>query len=187
MKAGVGLVAAFLLMLLSDYLKVAEQRRWGNACFLLGLMLFTASLAWGMALGSWFSVALPLRVLFFLLAALAALLEAVSLFGALPARETYLGQGETPLADRGMYALCRHPGALWLPALLLFLSLGLGSLGLLLSGALAAGLNVFYVWMQDRWVFPQTIPGYQNYRKHTPFLIPTRASVKKALATFRQD
>ncbi|MDD4080994.1 MAG: methyltransferase [Eubacteriales bacterium] len=185
MTAIVGVIASFFLMLKSDFLKAAGPRRWGNAVFIIALALLIASLSLAAAAGHWFTVAFPLRVLFILLAALAAWLEAVSLFWALPARETYLGGRETALVDRGMYALCRHPGALWLPLLLLSLALALGSAGLLWAGAVASVLNAVYVLIQDRWVFPKTIPGYAEYQTATPFLIPTRASLKRALDTTR--
>lgn len=185
MTAVAGVIVSFLVMGLSDGLKVAGTRRWGNAVFLVALAFLIASLLLAVCSGHWFSVAVSLRAFFFLLAALAAWFEAAALVFAFPAGEIYLGGGENALADRGMYALCRHPGALWLPALLISLALALGSQGLLSAGALASALNTLYVFFQDRWVFPKTIPGYTEYRKTTPFLIPTRASLKKALETAR--
>ncbi|MDD3109530.1 MAG: hypothetical protein PHH32_02645 [Eubacteriales bacterium] len=185
MTAIAGVIVSFLVMLLSDLLKVTGPRRWGNAVFLIAIALLIASLSFAVSSGHWLTVAFPLRVFFFLLAALAACLEAIALLLALPAGETYLGAGENALVDRGMYALCRHPGALWLPALLISLALALGSQGLLLAGVLASALNTLYVFYQDLWVFPKTIPGYAEYKKTTPFLIPTRASLKKALGTTR--
>jgi protein-S-isoprenylcysteine O-methyltransferase Ste14 len=83
--------------------------------------------------------------------------------------------------DSGIYALCRHPGALWLPAFLLFFSLGIGSLGLVIAGILASFLNLLYVWFQDRTVFPRTIPGYSEYQLRVPFLLPTWQGVRSAL------
>ena len=56
----------------------------------------------------------------------------------------------------------------WLLALLLF------TLG-----------DVLYVFYQDRCVFPHTIDRYREYRKTTPFLIPTASSIKEALASFK--
>ena len=137
--------------------------------------------------GGHFVVSWPLRVISLLLAAVAAVLEVFSLFKALPAKETYLGGDPVDLVNTGMYALCRHPGALWLAAFCPLLALGLGSTGLLSAGALAALLNILYVLFQDKVVFPRLIRGYAAYKKSTPFLIPTRTSISNAFAKRHQS
>ena len=100
---------------------------------------------------------------------------------ALPVRDTYRGKAAPRLVDKGMYALCRHPGVLWLPLGLLPLAMGLGSHGLLVSGALTSLLNLLYAWYQDRYIFPRTIQGYSDYQRRIPMLLPTRRSLCQAL------
>lgn len=181
----VGVVAAFVLMHLSDLFKLRNKGRMGALLLAAGMILLIISLVIAASSGERFGVALPLRVLAFLLAGIAMVMEVIALFISLPARETYLMAEKTHLQDKGMYALCRHPAALFLPVLLLGLAVGLGSGGLLWAGMLASFLNLIYVWMQDRYVFPKTIQGYHDYRKKVPFLLPTTASIKDAFATRR--
>lgn len=181
MSALPGVFLSFCVMLLSDCLKLRGKRGWGSAALLLGMLLLTVFLVVSVFDGGWFAVAVPLRVLCFLLAGFACAMVAVSLFVSLPVKETYLAAGPAPLQDQGMYALCRHPAAFWLPFLLLGAAAGLGSRGLMAAGGAASLLNGLYVWFQDSIVFPRTIPGYRDYRRRVPFLIPTRSSVRSAL------
>ncbi|NLC32614.1 MAG: hypothetical protein GX781_04895 [Clostridiales bacterium] len=105
-----------------------------------------------------------------------------SLFLSLPAVHTYFGKEEPGfLVDSGMYALCRHPGALWFPIFSCFLALGLANPELLLAAVLASLLNVLYVWFQDKKIFPHTIMGYERYQKTTPFLLPNAHSFSRAI------
>ena len=113
-------------------------------------------------------------------------LTVYSLFFALPFTETYVHiPGKTVVCDRGMYALCRHPGVLWFCFGYLFLALAWGT-GLIWGMAIVYSLlNVGYVILQDRWTFPRTFDDYEGYRKRVPFLIPTAGSLKRAWDTRR--
>lgn len=182
MTALPGVFVAFALLFLSDILKLSGRRTAGNVSFLCGSLGLLMSGVFAFLTGGHFAVAWPLRVISLLLAAVAAVLEVISLFTALPAKETYLGGDPVALVDTGMYALCRHPGALWLAALSPLMALGLGSTGLLWAGVSAALLNILYVLFQDKVVFPRMIRGYAAYQKSTPFLIPTRKSIRSAFA-----
>lgn len=181
-------LAAFALMMLSDVLRLTKRRRIAPLPFFAGVALLLAACACAARTGERFPVSVPVRIPFLLLAGAALLLEGYSLLGALPLGPAYLAQGDVPLMDRGMYALCRHPGALWLPLLLGSLAVVLGSRSLLEVAGTASLLNLLYVWLQDRLIFPRTIPGYDSYRQGgTPFVFPTRASVQRALATRHQN
>lgn len=181
----VGVVAAFVLMLLSDLFKLRNKTGKGAVLLIAGMVLLVISLAIAAFSGKRFEVALPLQVLAFMLAGIAMVMEVTALFFSLPAKETYLWAEKTQLQDKGMYALCRHPAALCLPVMLISLAVGLGSGGLLRAGMLASFLNFMYVWVQDCYVFPRTIQGYHDYQKRVPFLLPTSASIKAAIATRR--
>ena len=173
---------SFGLMFLSDLLKLAGRRRPGRNLFLLGMAALAAAGLNASLSSSRFQTALPLKILFLLISLAAAVLEYLALFSSLPARSTYLGDNEPgQLVDSGMYALCRHPGALWLPLFSIPLALGLGNWELLASSGLASALNLLYVWFQDRLVFPRTFAGYGHYMKSTPFVIPTARSILRAL------
>jgi protein-S-isoprenylcysteine O-methyltransferase Ste14 len=109
-----------------------------------------------------------------------------SLFGALPAKKTYLEMKNLTVIDTGLYALCRHPGVILLALFYLFLCLALRSLGVLAVGASNTLANLAYTALQDIWIFPTTIEGYREYKKNTPFLIPTRKSLLRAAAALRK-
>ena len=173
---------SFGLMFLSDWMKLKGRRKQGKHLLLFGMMVLVAAGINASVSGSRFQIA-PLPGILFLLIALAAgLLEYLALFSSLPAMSTYLEERELqPLVDSGMYALCRHPGALWFPLFSLSLALGLGNWQLLAAAGLASALNLLYVFFQDRLVFPKTITDYARYQKSTPFLIPTGQSILRSI------
>lgn len=107
-----------------------------------------------------------------------------TLFFSLPFEETYRSQNACRrVYDRGMYALCRHPGVLWF--FFFYLLLGLACLPgrLLIHGMVFSLCNLLYVLFQDRWTFPRTFPDYAAYRKTVPFLLPTGRSIRTAWQT----
>jgi len=85
-----------------------------------------------------------------------------------------------------MYALCRHPGVLWLFLGFLFLSFASGKALLYLACILWTFLDILHVFTQDVFFFPATIEGYGAYQKTTPFLIPNRKSLRKCVSDFRK-
>lgn len=112
-----------------------------------------------------------------LLGALFLLLLVRALFFAFPAEEAYARQDTgRPACTRGVYALCRHPGVLWLAGLCLCLW---GGFGLpFFTVILVTALNLGLVAFEDCRVFPAKLAGYGAYRQKTPFLIPTAASIR---------
>jgi protein-S-isoprenylcysteine O-methyltransferase Ste14 len=85
-----------------------------------------------------------------------------------------------------VYALCRHPGVICLFAMYLFLGLAALPTPLLGCGMVFSLLNVLYALFQDRVTFPKTFCDYEAYRKTVPFLLPTRASIRRAVQTGRR-
>ena len=85
----------------------------------------------------------------------------------------------------GVYSLCRHPGVVWFFFLYLFLALLTGQRLMMAVCICYSGLNVLYVWFQDRVTFKRTLSGYEAYQRETPFLIPTGKSVRKCAGYFR--
>ena len=168
---------SFPICALSDWLGLRGKRRSASALFALGCLLLAAS-----------SVALfrdnypghltLLRVLLLLGAAGALALEFYTLFFALPFSDTYAGDGGLSVVDTGVYALCRHPGVLWLALMYLLAAAALGGAQLWTAALLYTALDMAYVWWQDRFIFPHTLAGYGAYQKRTPFLLPTRDSIR---------
>ena len=76
-------------------------------------------------------------------------------------------------------------GVVWFFFLYLFLALFTGQ-GLMMAVCICySGLNVLYVWFQDRVTFKRTLSGYEAYQRETPFLIPTGKSIRKCAGYFR--
>lgn len=103
-----------------------------------------------------------------------------TLFFAIPFRGTYLSTTQPQAITTGMYALCRHPGVLWLSGFYGCLALLLYTPSGLLAFLLYTVLDVLYVLFQDRWLFPKSLKDYETYQKNTPFLIPNKSSIRQA-------
>ena len=46
-------------------------------------------------------------------------------------------------------------------------------------------LNILYVLFQDLYIFPRTFSNYAEYKKSTPFLIPSRGSILRCRDSWR--
>ena len=108
-----------------------------------------------------------------------------TLFFALPFGKTYIKGDSRRVCDTGVYALCRHPGFLWLAGAYLFAFLACGRAAMMCAFVLFTIYNFCYVAVQDRRVFPRLFDGYHFYRDTTPFVIPNTASVRRCLRTLR--
>jgi len=173
-------ICAFFLFFLSDYNDWKGSRRGLRFCFPAGTLLLACVTAAGCLKGTPFAGG-PLRIGLALLAALFLALLVYTLFFALPVKASYASPGEDrPVCAAGVYALCRHPGVLWFAGLYLCLW---AAFGLPLPFALlCTGLNVALVVFEDRWVFPARLAGYDDYRRTTPFLLPTAGSIRACFA-----
>jgi protein-S-isoprenylcysteine O-methyltransferase Ste14 len=87
---------------------------------------------------------------------------------------------QVQLVVKGTYALCRHPGYLWLSILLVGYIFIEDNLNAILIATTWSVLNLLLVTVQDRFIFPNTFKDYVTYQKKTPFLIPTSSSIIKA-------
>lgn len=171
--AGLG---AFALFFLSDYNDWCLARRGLGACFPLGAVLLALGTVWEARRGT-APAAGWLRGALFALAAVFLALLVYTLFFALPPAASYARPGERrPVRTGGVYALCRHPGVLWFAGLYgcLWACTGLP----LWEAVLYSGLNVGLVLFEDRCVFPARLEGYGAYQASTPFLLPTRRSLR---------
>ena len=182
--------AAFAVFALSDYVGVIRRAGGGSALFAAGSLLLCAATAL-LAAHSGAAVLTgplwPLRWLCLILAAgMLALLFHTLFFALRGGGSGYAppADGKLPLVDRGVYALCRHPGVLWLGGFYLALWGALGGLWLGAAFAVYTALDVLYVLWQDRVIFPRSISGYEGYRGRVPFLIPDRRSVRRCLSDF---
>lgn len=181
--------AAFALYFAYDLNSFLWQRSIPRTFFALGTLLLAVSLVWdicaALAAGAFGGLCDWL-----LLAAGAACFAALiySLFFALAFDETYKRQENgRSVYDRGVYALCRHPGILFFFGMYLFLALAALPMDqLLFHGLTFSALNLAYACFQDRVTFPRTLDGYRSYQQRIPFLIPTKSSIHLAYQTLRR-
>lgn len=182
-------VAAFILFLLYDLeqaqLLPRRFHKFVRFFFLIGvllLLLSTAAVIWCeiINLSAW-----GIRQVFFsVVAVFFLLLLLYTLFFALPFEETYVSQNGCKTYDRGMYALCRHPGVLWFTGCYACLWLAFGGMLLLYMAVLYCSLNILYVILQDVVTFPRVFTDYALYKQRVPFLIPTLQSIRNCIQTW---
>lgn len=181
-------ICGFACLLIYDVNSFTLGWRVFHAFFALGTFLVTAAtladVVAAVRMGA-FSGAVDAVLVLLGLAWLGALIY--SLFFALPFSGTYCNQPEAPrVCDRGVYALCRHPGVLCFFGMYVFLGAAALPSALLAHGLIFSFLNFCYVVFQDLVTFPKTFCDYAAYRTRVPFLIPTRRSLGMAIQTWRQ-
>ncbi len=158
-----------------------------HKCFLLGTLLLSAALALDLYQGISLQKSVGLWQLIWGAAGAGFLCLLIhALFFALPFENTYcMGKqsGKARPCDQGVYAMCRHPGVLFLFGV--YFSWGMAVLPgtLLRNGIIFSLWNVLYVLFQDRVTFPTVFEDYDGYRRRVPFLIPTKTSIQAAWAT----
>jgi len=164
----------FLLLMLSDYLKL-KRFFGGTILTFIGFILIGFSIAQtaldaslDLSVQSAIGVAGSLFFGFMLI---------YSLFIELSFKKTYIKKSHEVYQD-GTYALCRHPGVLWLMFLILFLSMMTRSFDLFVMGINYTVINTLYIIYQEKLIFIHQFEGYRDYQQTVPFLIPTRKSFK---------
>lgn len=138
---------------------------------------------------STFAFPLAVSTVAWALTALFTLLFIYSVFIEIPFNQAYLGRGgQLRVVKTGTYAITRHPGVLWAFAGLACLFLASGTKLLLVASPIWLLMDLIWVYLQDRFYFPKTIAGYEDYKGEVPMLIPTGASLRKGLRTLgRRD
>lgn len=180
--------AAFLLYIVYDINSYTLHSRVLNCGFWAGsMMLAAATILQLVSALQANALSGPADIVLLILGAAFFLLLLYCLFFALPFQETYVEQPqERRVYDRGVYALCRHPGVLCFWGMYLCLGLAALPTHLLLNGTVYSLLNLLYVAFQDRITFPKTFCDYSEYRKKAPFIIPNKKSICLAVQTWRQ-
>ena len=175
---------AFVLLYIFDYNKIEAKVQWLNSFFAIGVLILAYS-TWRVIFSSsaGFHVPVVLSAVFYSLAGVSALFMLYALFGALPFKNTYVKGNGNQLIDTGVYALCRHPGVWGFFFMYLFAFAASGKWNVLFACVLWTGMDIIHVWVQDKYFFPKTLPGYQEYQKSTPFLLFTRESFSRFIQT----
>lgn len=175
---------AFILLYIFDYNKIEAKLQWLNSFFAVGVMILAYS-SWRVIFlpSDGFLVPVVLSTVFYSLAGVSALFMLYALFGALPFKKTYVKGDSNQLIDTGVYALCRHPGVWGFFLMYLFAFAASGKWNVLFACVLWTVMDIIHVWVQDKYFFPKTLPGYQQYQNSTPFLIFNKGSFKRFIQT----
>jgi protein-S-isoprenylcysteine O-methyltransferase Ste14 len=172
----------FVLYFLYDLNSITVRSKLLHSSFSIGtafLAVATGMDLWSALKSNAFSGFTDL--MFLVLSALSFAALIYCLFFALPFQETYAEQAtDRSVCDKGVYALCRHPGILCFFGTFLFLGLATRPANLLAHGMVFPALNLIYALFQDRITFPKTFSDYHIYRTRVPFLLPTSNSVRLA-------
>ncbi|MFC2010185.1 GH3 auxin-responsive promoter family protein [Chloroflexota bacterium] len=110
-----------------------------------------------------------------------------SLFINLPFRKTYFTTGVgDELIKTGMYTLTRHPGVICFTLLMVSLILVSRSSLMLVAATVFILMDITLVILQDRVFFIRMFPGYVEYRRETPMLVPNRQSINAFIHSLKQ-
>lgn len=181
---------SFLFFVLYDINSVTLKNKLLHKSFAVGCMLLAASTA-GLIVVSGLNNSVDLlRTGFFsILALIFIILLVYTLFFALPFHDTYTYgdkvENTVSTCQTGMYALCRHPGVIWFSGFYFSIWLMFPDPLLLSAAIVFSMLNIAYVVFQDKWTFMRSFSDYDQYKKNTPFLIPTFQSIKKCWKTMQ--
>lgn len=180
----VSCTAAYLLLLLGDISDLSGKCKYLKFSFFAGLLLLSGTTIFYILTGTP-TLPLPVRAAAIIFSVCFLILTVLSLFGSFPVNEGYGRAGEKrPVYDRKLYALSRHPGVLFL--VLFYFSL-IPAFGIPLAfPILASILDLALALFEDKVVFPAVLTGYSEYRKSTPFLIPTKKSLRNCFRDFRR-
>lgn len=176
---------AFIFLYIFDMNKIFFIHRLINFSFAIGVILIAVATI-GIFLGGFekFHLSRPLQLVFWLFSICSLLLLFYSLFIALPFRQTYMeGEQRNTIVEKGVYALCRHPGVIWFFFFYLFLWLATGIKFMMWAGIIWTVMDILHVYIQDRWLFPKNLQGYEFYKQKVPFLIPNLKSTKQCFIT----
>ena len=176
-------ILGFIACCLFDLNKIRWHSKVMNSFFIIGSLLIVFSTA-GAFFQSDFSTLLETFQVQHLLFLVGMILSGAALiyilFFALPFENTYVANETLALVDHGVYALCRHPGFWMLALFYIFSGLLLSNRLLLMASVIYSVCNLIYIYIQDCYIFPHYIRGYDEYKQAVPFLIPNRNSIQKA-------
>lgn len=182
-------ILAFILFYFYDVNQVIFKKKLLNHLFFIGcflLIIATFILVYEHLQFINFSVyqlfTLTLAIIFFILLI-------YTLFFSLPFEDTYIDKSDekNKYCQTGMYALCRHPGVLWMFGFYFMLALSFDALMFYLACIIFNLMNVIYILIQDHWTFMHQFIDYQDYKLQVPFLLPNKNSIKQCINTLKRS
>jgi protein-S-isoprenylcysteine O-methyltransferase Ste14 len=174
---------SFVIFILYDFNQIRANLLWLKPLFLIGTALLVAVSCWMVAIPheADYKVSFIVFVLFLVLAIVNLILLIYTLFFAIPFYQAYVEGNKQDLCREGIYSLSRHPGVLFLFAFYLFLGISLGKPIIITAAFVFTLMNLGYAYLQDRYFFPKSFVGYENYRTTTNFVVPSINSIKTCI------
>ena len=178
-------ILGFAACCIFDLNKVYWRSKHLNHLFILGSLLLVLSTLWTVSqcsfslLADTFGIA---HVIYLLGMILSGITLIYVLFFALPFESTYEKTETLPVINSGIYALCRHPGFWPFLFFYLFMWLFLSNPLVGIAAIVYSICNLIYIFIQDHYIFPLYIQGYNEYKQTVPFLIPNQKSIKHFFA-----
>jgi len=181
-------LAAFPFFLLYDINAAIIRSRLLGGSFFIGCILLFGSTAGIVSISLDYIKINAFTVVCIMFAFVFLTLLVYTLFVVLSFKDTYFPDMEhntnkKEVCSCGFYALCRHPGVLWLTGAYIFLTLAVPSPLLIKASIAFCVCNILYVIFQDLWTFPRTFTDYGRYKETVPFLIPTPQSIRRCTDT----
>lgn len=182
-------ILAFILFYFYDVNQVIFKKRLLNHFFFIGcflLIVATFILVYEHLQFINFSIH---QLLTLTLAIICFILLIYTLFFSLPFDDTYIENSneKNKCCQTGMYALCRHPGVLWMFGFYFMLALSFNTLMFYLACIIFNLMNVIYIVIQDHWTFMHQFIDYQDYKLQVPFLLPNKNSIKQCINTLKRS
>lgn len=181
-------IIGFFFLYIYEMNQILWKRNFIKTFFFTGFLLILLStiLTIGLEVGNYNPVLWQI-VLAILLFALFTFLLIYTLFFSIPFEASYVEQFDERYAyTEKMYALCRHPGVLWLIGVYIALIIITPTTDIIILTLVINGLNILYVVIQDYWSFPVLFSDYNDYKKETPFLLPNIKSIKRTISTYTE-
>ncbi len=177
MYIGLGVIG-FLLLFVSDVCGLREKCTFQFVSAIVGTFFIFVSSVMILTLGYNYELALGFRIIGLLLAITFLLLTIYSVV-----IEVSKNNDDKQLITSGTYALNRHPGVLWLFLYYFFGSFFFADYMILIAGIVFTIVNIIYVHLQEMLIFKHIFENYDEYKKTTPMILPTKSSLQKCIKT----
>jgi protein-S-isoprenylcysteine O-methyltransferase Ste14 len=183
---GMGIIG-FILMYLSDVNQIVWRLKVLKPLFAIGFVFVFASTVLIVSSNFVDILSVSESVILLISFLLSTIMLVYILFFAIPFDDSYITQfNERKAYKERVYALTRHPGIIPFTLMYLIIAYALKSNEVTIFSVIMILMNVMYVYLQDKYFFPKLFSDYDIYKQQTPFLIPNKTSVKKAIKTYRK-
>ena len=170
-------IFGYILYFIYDLNQVFNFSKLAKSVFGIGSILVIVGTLWECSLNiqSYLGI---------IIAIIGIIAEIYILFFALDFNDTYV-DGRFKVCDKGVYALCRHPGFYSFLLIYIGLYIAYQNQTFLYIMLLYNGLNILYIIFQDVFVFPRLFEDYGAYKNTTTFLLINKQGLTRCINDFR--